>query len=148
MMLLWTFRIYPSPFDDLPESVVCDQDIYGRLATYLTKVYKSEVGKNKGKPLGVDSALGYLGCLLNQAKVKYKATGSDKSKLFLTCLEENSTTDAGIWLRGLKKNMTREIFQTNTGSGEELDFSAEPIYLTHVRLMVSISPFNQNIIRL
>jgi len=111
-------------------------------------VYKSEVGKNKGKPLGVDSALGYLGCLLNQAKVKYKATGSDKSKLFLTCLEENSTTDAGIWLRGLKKNMTREIFQTNTGSGEELDFSAEPIYLTHVRLMVSISPFNQNIIRL
>jgi hypothetical protein len=64
-----TFRLYPSPWDDLPESVLCDQDIYGRLATYLAKVYKSEVGKNKGKPLGVDSALGYLGCN-NSTKLK------------------------------------------------------------------------------
>lgn len=135
--------LYPSIWEELPESILCDKDIYGRLATFLTKVYKTETGKNKGEPLGLDSALGYLGSLLNQAKVKFKAVGSDKSKLFLTCMDENSTTDAGYWLKGLKKNITRDIFQKRVGSGEELDHSAEPIYLLHVRLMVSLFQFRQ-----
>ena len=83
--LIWLFfslqlrrRLYPSPWEELPENVPCDPDIYGRLATFLTRVYKIESGRNKGEPLGIDSVLGYLGSLLNQAKVKFKSVGSDR----------------------------------------------------------------------
>ena len=43
-------RLYPSPWEELPENVPCDPDIYGRLATFLTRVYKIESGRNKGEP--------------------------------------------------------------------------------------------------
>ena len=101
-----------------------------------------EEGRFKGKPLGLDSVLGYLGCAINLAKAKFSAKASDKSKLFLSCLDKDSTSEAGQWLRGLKKRITRDIFEKSVSSGEEFDHSADPIYLEYVRLMVTFCPFS------
>ena len=63
----------------------------------------------------------YLGGLINLAADKFKANGSAAAKLFFTCVDENSTTEYAKWLRGLKKNVTREVVKRASTEGDVID---------------------------
>lgn len=125
--------ILPQAWADLPESVVCSMPMYDHFATFLCKEYKIPAGSpNAGDFLSCGVVLNYLAILLNHASAKYKATGSDASKLFLTCLDTSSCTDAARWYNGMKKNVQRELFARAMDAGEDLDQSATPLYRQHL----------------
>ncbi len=120
----------------LPENVLCSHEFYGYFATFLVRVYKQESGENKGEFLSIRTVFNYLGSALNQAKDIFGATGSDASKLFFTCLDPKARTQSAIWYQGLKTTANRELFQRSQSTGEELDQSESPLYISHLRSMV------------
>ncbi|KAL1495573.1 hypothetical protein AB1Y20_000282 [Prymnesium parvum] len=121
---------------DLPEDVACSEELYERLAHYLVNEHTIPEGqRNAGAFLSCNVAINYLCILLNMAAAKFKTIGNDRTKLFLTCLDVNASTQAAMWLRGLKKKMTRIIFERAKESGQEMDMSAPPLYLEHVQLI-------------
>ena len=94
---------YQVEFDALAEGVVCSKELHEEFATYLVNEdgtgYVQETGQWAGLPLSLGSVEDYLGCLLNLAAQRFKATGQADTKLFFTCLDRNSTTDSARWLR-------------------------------------------------
>ena len=63
-------------FDDMPEEVACSQDIYAFFCTYLTYVYVIGGGAiNAGQHLDHTSAKSIWSGIINQANVKWSATG-------------------------------------------------------------------------
>ena len=126
---------YPHPFMELPEDVVCDQEIYSLFATYLLDLYKIEGGPSSGNGLMHDSALNYLHILINKGASRFKVTGTDASKLFYTCLDPKASTESAKWLQGMKAQMLRKWFGRTKMSSDCHDNSAPPLYLEHVRKM-------------
>ena len=119
------------------EGALCARPFYERLAYFLLYTYKSPVGtKNAGKELdGEDTAKNYLGIALNQAANKFRANGTPDSKQFFTCLDQKSSSLDAIWLRGLRANMKREVFDRASRTGAEMDKSegAAPRTCTRTR---------------
>eukprot|EP00873_Tetraselmis_striata_P036644 jgi/Tetstr1/456908/TSEL_043578.t1 len=69
---------------------------------------------------------------MNMAANKYKAIGTNGSKLFFTCLDINSTTSEAKWWKGLRANIKRLLFQRARDAGDQLDNSETPIYSSDV----------------
>ena len=76
-------------WEDQPEDVLCTNkdDTYGKFAHYLLHDYKVGTGPNQGEPLRLDPAVNYLCTIINCAKTKFLATGSEATRLFFTCLD-------------------------------------------------------------
>ena len=98
---------YPSPWQALKEETLCSQEFYGEFAQYLLHEYKIEGGQYDGSFLSCATVTNYLSTSINMASDQFKATGSDQTKLFFTCLDTSANTAAAVWLRGLKANITR-----------------------------------------
>jgi hypothetical protein len=115
------FRLYspdvarklPAPWDELSEEILCTNEnyIYGCFVHFLLYVYLIEVGESKGQFLKVDPVTNYFSTSINLAFVKFHAKGSDKTKLFFTCLNFKAGTPESKWLIGMKKEITRVCFQ-------------------------------------
>jgi hypothetical protein len=128
--------LYPGAWRELDETTLCDKDVYAGLAQFLVHEYKiAEGDRNAGQRLGCDGVLGIIGALISKAAAKFKATGTDATKLFFTCNSPKETTDAAVWLQGLKRNIRRETMNRARESGAELDESAPSLYLSHTRAM-------------
>lgn len=120
----------------LQESQACSPELYAGFAYFVVNEYIIPPGqRNAGSFLSCNVAINYLCMLLNMACSKFKSTGSDSTKLFFTCLDVNASTEAANWLRGLKKKMTRIVFERCKKDGTELDQSAPPLYTEHVELL-------------
>ena len=52
-----------------------------------------------------------LGCLIQLGANKFKPAGGPQTQLFFTCQDANASTDAAAWLRQLKKNLARHVFE-------------------------------------
>jgi len=63
-------------WEDLPESVVCCQAFYEKVAHYLIFTYVIESGDHKGQPRSSDPAVNYLRILINLAADLYKIAGT------------------------------------------------------------------------
>ena len=122
-------------FEEMPESILCNTEVYGLYASYLTRVYIIDSGKNKGEFLAYDSVQGYFSSLVNQAKDKF-ATGTAEAKLFFTCLDSDANTEAAQWYKGLTKTLKRELFERSKVEGEVMDQSATTLFLCHIQKMV------------
>ena len=118
-------------FDTLPEAIVCAQKYYERLATFLVRVYKIPVGKkNAGFPLATDTVLNYLGTAINRAINKWRGIGTLATKEFAFCLDIKSSAESAVWLRKLKKRITRICFERAKENGEQMDNSESALALT------------------
>lgn len=118
-------------WDELDEDTLCSTRVYGQFAHFLTEVYK-----HKSSFLEVATAVNYLNCLINMASAKFKSSGKAETRLFFTCLDVNASTDAAVWLRGVRKNTQRTFFLRAQQAGTPMDKSEVPIYLLHLRAMV------------
>ncbi|KAL3897331.1 MAG: hypothetical protein SGPRY_013077 [Prymnesium sp.] len=92
--------------------------VYERLACYLVIEHKISDGQgNSDSLLSSNVAVKYLCLPLSTAAARFKAMGSDSTKLFCTCLDVNASIDASPWLRALKKKMIRIIFERSKENG-------------------------------
>jgi len=114
-------------FNLLPESSVCAPQVYGYMATYLTEEYTIETGAHKGCKLSADTAVGALRSMINMAKARFGVNGSPEAKLFLTCLDKNSSTPSAAWLKGLETKMIRTMYQREMEAGNSMDISAAAV---------------------
>ena len=128
----------PAEWDKLPATILCACAVYNMFAHFVAKDYLIKDGVGVGKHLALKTALGYLCCLVNLASDKFKATGDARVQVFFTCLDARASTRTpeAVWFRGLKINIVRICFQRARDDGEELDKSAVPLYLAHVRSMM------------
>ena len=111
-------------WDDLPEDVACAPNFYERLAHFLLHTYVIPEGvRNHGEPLSGDTPKNYLNIALNQAADKFKAVGSDATKRFFSCQDQNSTSAEAVWLRKLRSNMRRDVMARADRDGVEMDKS-------------------------
>ena len=111
-------------WEQLGEEVLAREPVYERFPHFMLHVWVIEEGnKNAGKALDGGTPSHYLGTLINLAADRFKAIGTDAAKLFFMCLDTSSTSEQAKWLRGLKRNLTREIFDRAVEKGEELDNS-------------------------
>jgi len=116
--------VAPHEWKKQSESLVCSAPFFERFAYFLLHTYvKPEGTKDAGKPLEGDTPKVYLNLAINQAANKYKLTGSDVSKRFFLCLDLTSKSPEAIWLRGLRTNLTRNIFDRAKQNGQEMDKS-------------------------
>jgi hypothetical protein len=131
----------PSPWDSLPEQALCCKEVYAMFAHYLLHDYKqtgNAADGGAGKNLGATTILDYLSVSLNLARNKFEPNGNPETKLFFTCLDKDSNSAPAVWLRGIKRNITRTCFLRSAKSGESMDKSAAPVYLDDVRQMCSV----------
>ena len=127
---------YPKPFFELPESVLCDQDIFNRFGYWALNVHLIEEGNiNAGQHLSGGVICNIIGALINLLNDKYGTAGCQASRDFLSCLAKNGTTPSARWLYGLKFKILGESFERAVKNGEKLDNSEVPIYLLHVKRM-------------
>ena len=111
-------------FDALAEEILCARPIYERLGHFLVHVYKIPTGvKNAGYPLATDSVLNYMGTAINRAANKFKASGTTATKEFFFCLDIKSSSDSALWLRKLKKKISRVCFERAKTTGDQMDNS-------------------------
>ncbi len=127
---------YNKPFKDLPENIACCQETFSQFLHYLIHVYEKKGKAGENKPLKVDVALQYLRNLLHQASVIWKSTGTDRTKLFFTCLDRNAETADAKWLQGLKKNAARVALERLEESGGAVEPGTYPIGLCNVMKMI------------
>ena len=99
-------------WSDLPEETVCSRALYGRLTHFILHVYRSPGGtQNKGAPLKGDTPLIYVNATLSEAANTFKAIGTPATRLFFSCQVPHSTSDDALWLRRLRANIKRVIFE-------------------------------------
>jgi hypothetical protein len=126
---------YPADFEALPLATAIHPGTYVEFSEYLRSEYRARSGRGAGKPLCFSTALGYLCCLLRTSSSLHRHTGGLKAKLFFTCLDSPSSTEAALWLKGLKRCMQRDMFERAKKEGAVMDHSATPLYIEHLRLM-------------
>ena len=120
-------------WDSLTEVQATDPDLYATFAKYLTNEY-TWGSAGGGKTLRGANVVNYTCALLHLAKAKW-STGSAASKLFFTCLDIKSNTEAGQWLRGMKNNIKRITFKRAKEDGTAADKGKVPAYLLHILMM-------------
>ncbi|KAK3277777.1 hypothetical protein CYMTET_14239 [Cymbomonas tetramitiformis] len=123
-------------FDDIPKEIFCAPKIHEESADYMVTEYIIPEGtRNAGDHLQPKTITCYMGIVMNSACNKFKPENPDTHRFF-GCLDEGSTSDEARWWRNLKKHtVTRPIFERSKASGEKMDFSANPIYLPHIKAM-------------
>lgn len=125
-------NLLPRPFAELHEDEVCRTEVFDKFAEYLASTYVIESGRNKGEHLALGPATNYLRSMMNMVSDKFKATGSYKTKNFLTCLDVNARTESALWFGALCRKMKRHIYQRTMVAGDEMDQSATPVYGVHI----------------
>ena len=105
----------------MSEATLSSQAVYEAFATYLMREYKQPGSADQF--LTASTAVAYLRAIINRSSARFKAVGTDSSKLFFTCLESNASTAAADWLKGLTKNMLREGFERVKAAGAQHDNS-------------------------
>jgi hypothetical protein len=126
------YQLIGKDFDDLDEKTLCDRSVYERFAHYLVHVYvKPEGTKGTGEHLGCDTAINYINNILEQADTKCGST--QRSRAFFACRDRTSHCANRRWLVGVRDNMFKLIFKRAAASGEVLDNSAPPLYMSHVK---------------
>lgn len=66
----------------VPEEVLTDFEIWQHLSDFLVNVYEIEEGHlNAGKKLGIDTAIGVWGGLINQTKTRFSSSKSDQTQV-------------------------------------------------------------------
>jgi len=123
---------YPKPFAQLGEAVLCATELYEDWAGWMMRDWVIEEGTHKGESLALGSVLDYLSALMACAVRLFKGTGTDTSKLFLTCVDKGAETASARWWQGLRREIKREIFERAKKLGEPMDKSAAPLYLTEI----------------
>ena len=118
---------YPKPFAQLDEAVVCAKELYENWVGWLMRDWVIEEGTHKGESLALGTVLDYMSALMGCAVRRLKATGTDASKLFLTCVDKGAETASARWWHGLRKEVKREMFERAKKLGEPMDKSAAPI---------------------
>lgn len=120
-------------FQDLDEKRgLCDRSLYERFAHYLVHVYVKPAGtRGEGDHLGCDTAINYLNSILEQANEK--CGSNERSRAFFACRDKTVQSENRRWLVGVRDNMFKLIFKRAAKSGEELDNSAAPLYMSHVK---------------
>lgn len=116
---------FPVPFDQLPEATAIDPDTYDDFASHLM---------DHGPPSAV-AVISYLRTAIHISATRFKATGSPEAKLFFTCQNKKTGTEASDWLRTLQHNITRTKFQEALEKGENQDHSAVPAAPDDIMLM-------------
>ena len=96
-------------WEELTEAQVTDTSFYESFASYLLYQYKHKSGGGgELEFLKDDKVCNYVYILINLAKTKFNAKSTNAAtKLFFTCLEAGASTEAAMWLRGIKKNIVR-----------------------------------------
>ena len=123
-------QAYPLAWDAMSEAQICNPKLYEDFVRYIKDEYVIEGGRNNGEKLSVHSVMNYLGCLIQVAANRFKATGSDSSKLFFTCQDPSASTESAQWLRALKTSVQRDLFERAFTSGEQIDKSAPALELS------------------
>ena len=100
-------------WEDLSMEEVIVPEIYATFAGWLTNEYRTSAG---GFLKGV-TVVNYTCVLINDAKTKFQAQGPAEAKLFFTCLEIRSHTEAANWLSGMKKQIKRTTFEREKEAG-------------------------------
>jgi hypothetical protein len=121
-------------WNNLTEAEATNPELYTYFATFLALVYTYGP---KNKWLAHGTVKGYLGCLVNMAKAKFGATGTDATKLFFTALDKGATTESHAWYKKLKDRFWRITFERAKAAGEKMDSSANPLYAKDFAEMVS-----------
>jgi len=125
-----------SKFSDLSESKVCAKEFWERFAYFLMHDYKAKGNRNNDKQIQFSSAELTLRKLMHIAKEKFYDTGTLATKLFFTCLDQNSQAEHATWLKGVIKNMKRVWVSRIKVSAEETDFSAPPLYAEDLKKII------------
>ena len=118
----------PREWAELGAEELCDTAVWDGFAKYLSEIYVIEGGHREGQPLLLGSQYDYLGAVLNQTKARFGADGTDRSRIFFTCLDGNSKTDESKWMYKLKEKMCKIAFKFLRDSGATLDNSIMPVY--------------------
>ena len=119
----------PREWAELGAEELCDTAVWDGFAKYLSEIYVIERGGHReGQPLLLGSQYDYLGAVLNQTKARFGADGTDRSRIFFTCLDGNSKTDESKWMYKLKEKMLKIAFKFLRDSGATLDNSVMPVY--------------------
>lgn len=103
--------------------------IYERFAYFLAyKIISASF-------LAEETALNYLGAVMQLARAKSEAQGSAKIKLFFTCVDPNSKSKAAMWVEGVKYGLRRASSQRTREDGD--DQSATPIHFNLLKQIVT-----------
>jgi len=121
---------FPTAWLALSEAEAVRPKMYEDFVTYLKIDYLIESGRSKGDRLAVHSVMNYLGCLIQVAANRFKVTGGSEAKLFFTCQDPSSSTEAAQWLRKLKTSVQRDLFERAFTTGETMDKSAPALELS------------------
>jgi hypothetical protein len=127
--------LYTKSFDKLPEEIVCRPVVYGQVFHYMLNVYHAK-NKKDDDYLEVSTVVQYMSGLLNHAADRFKATGSDASKLFFTCLEPKANTESARWWVGMKKNAHRLGYKRSKDRGAPIDKSGTPLCLEDIKEVI------------
>ena len=137
-------RMFPTSFDSLSIETLCSRDLYRYWATFLCSVYMIETTTKVAATaaaaastvitsthLAGSSAHLYFNGLLNIAnlRVTKEAPNDTAAKLFFTCRLVNGGTEEAKWLSGLRDTIRRVCFLRAVEAGDQMDFSAPPVYL-------------------
>jgi len=115
------------PFSEMSEEAVCKFEFFESFAEWLVEEYKMAAGGG----LKHTSVINHLQVVLQDANRKFLSNGTDKTKLFLSCVcPSKVNTNSAVWLRRIKAKITRVIAMRITKAGELLDGSETPLYLS------------------
>ena len=122
-------------FTKVPEAELCTEYFFEMLATYLTTVYIIPDGaRNQGSRLSSGTAEVYFNALLNMTRERVRLSPLLQTKEFLRCFNEPASPQA-VWLGRMRAQMNKLVFRRGLFNNERMDFSANEIYLPHVREM-------------
>ena len=134
-------RLAVKTWDNMIEAEATNPELYTYFATFLVMGYTGP----KNKPLAHGTVKGYPGSLMNMAKAKFGATGTDATKLFFTALDKGATTEAHEWYKKLKDRIWRICFERAKEAGTKMDSSADPLYAKDFAEMVSAAATAQTL---
>ena len=131
-----TLALLPVPWSELNEDALCNFEVFGAFANYMLNDYTQTTGASTGNYLSCATITGYLGSVLNQAKIRFLANSNEKTKLFFmyTASTRGSSAEEK-WYQGIKQKIKRICFERCKVLGEEQDKSATPIYLETIQRM-------------
>ena len=123
----------PKRWELLSAEQLCRMPVWDGFAKYLME-YISQSARSEDGFLAVGTQLDYFGAALNAAAARFKATGSDRVKIFFTCLDTKASTDEAQWLQKLRDKMVTSGFKrTHTlREGKHPESSGEKAQKQHV----------------
>jgi hypothetical protein len=124
---------YPKPFEHLDEDVVNKIRVYNDFVDYLANEYVNEVS---GDRLAFSTIITYVHTLFNSFKARFAVNASTETKLFITSTDMDATTEARKRFKLMEMKLKSFMYQRAMKTGESMDHSTTPVYLTEIMAMV------------